>query len=223
MARRDGRNVRVVPAVLAADTEAYKSAILTVAQISDRVHIDITDGAFAKSETIALPQAYWGDSDLADLHLMMNRPTTYAEQLISMRPHLVIFHFEAEEPASHLIKFMAQLQDTGIKVGIGILQATAVGEAKDFIKQADHALVFTGHLGHYGGKMSKECLPKIADIKDIKPDIEVSVDGGVNDKNASRVARAGADVLITGGYTVTADDPEEAYQKIVAAAGGHKS
>lgn len=217
LAKYQDRSVRIVPAVLATSSEEFEHGVTTVASISDRVHIDITDGKFAKHETVSLPQVYWGDTDQADLHLMMNEPAQHIEQLISMQPHLVIFHFEADEPKPKLMEFMKQLKDTGIKAGVGILQATAVGEAKEFIKLADHVLVFTGHLGHYGGKLSREGLPKIAEIKEINPKAEVSVDGGVNDKNARRVAKAGADVLITGSYTVGSDHPKEAYDKLKAA------
>lgn len=214
----NGRSVDIVPAVLATGGDEFDQEILAAAKISNRVHIDVTDGQFAKQQTVNLAQIYWGDSDTADLHLMMDHVAEHQEQLISMRPDLVIIHFEAADGTRAKRSLMADLQAAGIRAGIAVLQTTAVSEAEELIKAADHALVFTGHLGSYGGKMSKESLPKIAAIKDLKPDIEVSVDGGVNDKNAKRVVRAGADVLVTGSYTVGSDHPKRAYEKLQRAA-----
>lgn len=210
--------MQVVPAVLATSAAEFEQNILTAAKLSNRVHIDVTDGEFARSATVNLAQIYWGDTDQADLHLMMNRVVKHKEQLISMKPSLVIIHFEAEDDAKDMRAFMKELRSVGIKVGVAILQATAAKEAASFIKLADHVLVFTGDLGKYGGKLSKECLPKISEIKDINPKAEVSVDGGVNAKNAGRVAASGADVLITGGFTIGADDPKAAYKQLAKAA-----
>ncbi len=68
--------------------------------------------------------------------------------------------------------------------------------------------------------MHLECLDKIAAAKAINPNLEVGVDGGVNQSTAHLALEAGADVLDAGSYIHEAADPEAAYIGLEALASG---
>ncbi|GHU07396.1 ribulose-phosphate 3-epimerase [Alphaproteobacteria bacterium] len=173
-----------------------------------RVQIDLTDGEFAEPKTINLNQIYWPDNWTVDLHLMFREPTKWTEALVSLNPHLVIVHAEAEGDlpalAEHLHKF-------GIKVGIALLPGTTVDSVKNFIKFFDHALIFGGHLGMQGGVADLSNLEKVHKVLAINPDIEIGWDGGANVDNIAEIAAAGVDVINVGAAIAKADNPTEAY------------
>lgn len=204
----------IVPAILAATPADFAAKLQAVKPFAKRIHIDITDGIFAPSQTINLAQVYGLEGVQMDLHLMLQKPSEQLETIVSLHPDLVILHQEADDDLALLFE---QLQKMGIKVGLGILPDTAVGACQHNLQVADHALVFTGHLGYYGGQMDQSQLSKIAEIKAIKP-VEVSVDGGVNPGNAATTVAAGADVLISGGFIAESADPKAAYQQLMEAA-----
>jgi len=98
---------------------------------------------------------------------------------------------------------------------VGILPQTSVATAASLIQWADHVLIFTGNLGHNNGQFQIDQLAKARDIRALKPSVEISVDGGVNDQNAALIKLHDIDVLYTGGFLQGAEDPGIAYDELV--------
>lgn len=48
-------------------------------------------------------------------------------------------------------------------------------------------------------------------LKDLKPELEIGWDGGVDEKNALPLVEAGVDVLNVGGFIQNSSHPESAY------------
>ena len=53
-------------------------------------------------------------------------------------------------------------------------------------------------------------MKKIRQLKELKPELFISVDGGVNEQNAPQLIAAGANVLVAGGGVFKADDKKAA-------------
>jgi ribulose-phosphate 3-epimerase len=201
----------VVPSVTAPDAAAYREEMANAAQFAKRVHIDFSDGEFAPIKLINLVQAYWPEGMLADLHLMYKRPADYFETAVSLKPHMVIIHAEAE---GNTIAMLLQLRALGIKTGVALLQGTNPQAAHELIAQADHVLIFSGDLGHFGGTADLNLLKKVAGIRAINPIAEIGWDGGVTIDNALQLALGGVEVMVSGGAIQKAADPAAAYKQL---------
>jgi ribulose-phosphate 3-epimerase len=208
----------VVPAILAEDPADFTAKFNRVKGFARRLHVDIADQAFTGTRTINLAQLQLPQLP-CDLHLMLQTPQDHLETVISLHPHLAIIHFEADGNKAALFKSWAA---AGIKTGLALLPKTPVATAAALIKAADHVMVFTGHLGFYGGLMQVGVLPKIKEVKHLNPKAEVSVDGGVNGETARLALQAGADVLISGAFIVSATEPLTAFNALSALAGSMK-
>ena len=207
----------VVPTILATDPTDYARRIDNVKPFATRIHIDVADGVFEDQKSVGLNQVYDIDGVPFDLHLMMVHPEGQFENICALMPELVITHFEA--PFDHEA-FFKQLRDVDIKVGLAIKTETTIEQAKDLLPLIDHLVVFTGKLGHNGGEFRADCLEKIGQARAIKPDLEIAVDGGVNQETARQAIDAGADILDVGSFIHDSDDPEIAYVAIQAIAEG---
>ncbi len=208
----------IVPAVLASNPQDYERDLKLAVNLSNRVQIDLADGEFAPNKTINLAQSHWPEGVNADIHLMYDSPSEHIPTVIAKFPHLLIVHYEAKGlDQEGLISMSDQLRSLDIKLGLGLLPSTQVSEVKEFLQYLDHILIFTGDLGHYGGELRRDCLEKIAEIKDLDPSLEVGVDGGINDSNAGEVVASGADVLNVGSFLQQAEDPKKAYDKLKTA------
>lgn len=202
----------IAPAVLAATPLQYEHDMGVAASVSDRVQIDLVDGEFAENTTVSMAQVYWPETVRADMHLMYQDPYEHVPTITSLTPHLVIVHAEARDlDDKHITDMRDELKEAGVKFGLAILPETSVEDIKNHLDTIDHVLVFTGELGHYGGRLRFDCLDKIARIKAINPGMEVGVDGGVNEETIGPVLEAGADVLNVGGYIQNATHPQDAY------------
>ncbi len=190
----------IVPTILAETPEIYQSRLELVTRTADRVHVDIVDGEFAETKTIGLSQVYVPDGVKLDLHLMVQNPQDHLQSALALKPNLIIIHAEAEADHAGCAR---DIRLMGVKAGLAYLKDSSPDE---LVTKFDHALVFTGNLGHYGGELYQPSLAKVLEVKELNNDIEVGVDGGVNSRNMQAVIDAGADVLDAGmGYVGMVD------------------
>lgn len=204
----------VVPCVTAIDAAAYREQMARVAPFAKRVHIDFSDGQFAPTRLINPIQAYWPKKIVADLHLMLVNPVEQLETVISLSPSLVIIHAESQ---GDLLGMLRQLRSLGIKTGVALLQKTEVASAEPLIADADHVLIFSGDLGHFGGQADMNLLKKVAQVRAINANVEVAWDGGVTPENAGQLVFGGIEVLNAGGAIQKAVEPKDVYDELVKA------
>jgi len=207
----------VAPTVLATTPEDYAHRINNVKPFAKRLHIDVADGVFEDQKSVGLTQVYDIDGVPFDLHLMMVHPESQLENIIALQPELVIVHFEAPFDREAFFKELRQLE---IRVGLAIKTETTIEQVKDVLATVDHLVVFTGRLGHNGGEFRADCLEKIGQARAINPNLEIAVDGGLNQETARLAVEAGADLLDVGSFIQDSDDPEIAYVAIEAIAEG---
>jgi ribulose-phosphate 3-epimerase len=202
----------VAPALLAETADAYKEMVERIHPFAQRVHVDISDGEFAPTFTIGAAQVWWPQEWIVDIHAMVARPSEYLETLISLKPHMIIFHAEVTED---IVPILQHIKQFGIKAGVALLRSTVPAKVANAIQAADHVMIFSGELGKYGGTASLMQLEKVRLIRMIRQDVEIGWDGGVNVENAYSLAQGGVDVLNVGGALAKAADPQAAYTAMV--------
>lgn len=207
----------VVPTILADTPADYAARIDRVKPFAKRLHIDVCDGVFIDTITVGLSQVYDIDGVPFDLHLMMSHPEGQIEDIVSLQPQLVIVHYEADSDREALFK---ELKSYGVQVGLAINPETTIEQVSGILPTLDHLLVFTGRLGHNGGEFRVDCLDKISAAKAINPQLEVGVDGGINQETGRMAVAAGADVLCCGSFIHDHPDPEMAFIGLDAIAQG---
>lgn len=201
----------ICPTVLAGDPDDYRRQMERVAGFASRLHIDLADGKFAPTKTVDLDSVWWPGGVLVDLHVMYRHPFQHTKELLRLRPELIIVHAEAE---GDFVGFAEHAHAAGIGVGVALRPKTPVELIVPALEIIDHVLVFSGDLGHFGGKADTHLLTKVLLLKKLKPSLEIGWDGGVNNKNAAILAAGGVNVLNVGGYIQHAVEPYEAYETL---------
>jgi ribulose-phosphate 3-epimerase len=202
----------IAPAILAETPDDYKAMVERLHPFAQRVHIDICDGEFAPSFTVGAAQVWWPQEWIVDIHAMVARPSEHLETLVSLKPHMIIFHAEAQED---LVPVLQHVKQFGIKAGVALLKSTVPSTVAPAIQAADHVMIFSGDLGKYGGTASLMQLEKVRLIRAIRQDVEIGWDGGANIENAYSLAQGGIDVLNVGGTIAKSDDPQATYTAMV--------
>jgi len=205
-------SAEISPAITVETEDQFRSSIERIQPFAKRVHIDISDGEFAPVFLLDPSKIWWPKEWTVDVHAMVMRPAEYVDKLIAMKPHLIVFHAET---GINLVPIFEKIKQNGIKAGLALLRQTVPLTVANEIKAADYVLVFSGDLGHYGGKASLMQLEKIRLIKAINPNVEIGWDGGVSVDNAFTLAQGGVNVLNTGGAINTAGDPANVYATLV--------
>ena len=78
------------------------------------------------------------------------------------------------------------------------------------LPKLDLVLVMSVEPGFGGQAFLDSALPKIKAIRELAPNLLISVDGGINVDTAKLCREAGADVLVAGSYFFGAEDPTAA-------------
>ena len=203
----------VCPTITASNTDEYKSQIERIAAFAHRVHIDVADGTLTSNVLVSIDEVWWPGGVRADIHVMHKRPLEHLPALIALGPQLVILHAEAE---GDFIEFARILHRHGIEAGIALLPETPAETILPGLDVIDHVLVFSGSLGKFGGIANMSLLQKVQDLKRLKPQLEISWDGGVNAENAKQLSDGGVDVLNTGGFIHKSANPQSAYATLIS-------
>ena len=201
----------VCPSITAPDLHTYRGQIEKVAHFAHRLHIDLTDGSFAKGAEIDPASLWWPVGLKADFHLMYDQPFDAVKAILQHQPNMIIVHAEAKGSFETIANFC---RDHGIKVGVALLPKTSPHIIENALTKVDHALIFSGNLGEYGGHADLDLLQKVKYLKEKKRELEVGWDGGINEQNIARLAEGGVDVFSVGGFIQHATDPEKAFRRL---------
>ena len=196
---------------MAENAQQYKEQVDRITGFAERVHIDLTDGEFAPTFTVSIPELWAPEGWTIDIHAMVNKLDEYVPKLIALRPHLIIIHAEAEGDVLGALK---EIKRSGIMAGLALLKPTVPQTVEELIKEAEHVLIFSGELGKFGGTASLMQLEKIRLVKMINPNVEIGWDGGVMVDNAYSLVQGGVNVLNVGGTIQKATDPPAMFAKL---------
>jgi ribulose-phosphate 3-epimerase len=201
----------ICPTITVDNEQAYARQIEKIVDFAVRIHIDISDGVFSPVRLIPIDQIWWPGGVRADLHVMYKKPFEFVDTYLGLEPQMVIVHAEAE---GDFVSFSELLHHHGIEVGVALLPETPAETLSPALQHIDHVLIFSGDLGHYGGHANLDLLSKVKVLRDLKPQLEIGWDGGINDENAGRLVKGGIDVLNVGGFIANADSANDAYAKL---------
>ena len=186
-------------------------------------HIDVMDGKFVENNNLELMKDYATTishiSNIPlDVHLMVENVEEVADEYIDLAPDRVTFHIEALKDKDRIFNFIQELKENNIKVGIAISPETQIEELKPYLKYIHMVLVMTVVPGKGGQKIIPETLEKIRSLKkyleENSIDIDIEADGGINGETSEDVREAGADILVSGFYVVSAENKRAAVEKI---------
>jgi ribulose-phosphate 3-epimerase len=201
----------ICPTVLADTPEEYRKQVERIAHFATRIHIDLSDGDFAPSKTIAPDEVWWPGGVRADLHVMHRRPFDHGELFLDLMPELIIVHAEAD---GDFVGFAEEAHRRGVEVGVALLPQTSPELIRPVLDLVDHVLIFSGSLGHFGGQADLRMLTKIKHLQKVAPRIELGWDGGVNEHTAKALSMSGVQVLDVGGYIQKAENPLQAFERL---------
>lgn len=174
---------------------------------TDYFHIDVMDGKFVENNTIERMKEYALTikqiSNLPlDIHLMVKDVKKFINEYIDLNPNIITFHIEVFKNKDEIYKTIRYIKENGIRVGIAIKPETDVEEIYEFLPYIHMILIMTVEPGKGGQKLIPQTIKKVKKIKEFinkeKIDIDIEVDGGINEETADIVKKAGANVLVIG-------------------------
>ncbi|MEL7433553.1 MAG: ribulose-phosphate 3-epimerase [Chloroflexota bacterium] len=195
--------VLIAPSILAADFAQLGAQVKAAEEAgADWIHVDVMDGQFVPNITMGplVVRALRDVTDLTlDVHLMIVQPENYVQAFADAGADLISVHLEA---SPHLHRTLQQIRDAGCKAGVAINPHTPARALQEIITMIDLVNVMTVNPGFGGQSFIMDTKSKIAQLRamigDVKADVHIEVDGGINAETASHAVQAGANVLVAG-------------------------
>ncbi|MBD3317029.1 MAG: ribulose-phosphate 3-epimerase [Chitinivibrionales bacterium] len=195
----------IAPSILSADFRSLEQEVTRAVEAgADMIHCDIMDGHF-------VPNISFGPLVVAavrrcttvplDVHLMISNPQDYIERFRESGADTITVHAEATDDLPGLI---AQIRDSGARVGITVNPDKPVDLFLDYLSEIDQVLIMTVYAGFGGQKFMPEMMDKVQKVyraaREIGHAPDIEVDGGVNAHTASTCAEHGANIFVAGSY-----------------------
>lgn len=205
--------VEVVPTILVKSQKEFEKRLQLVEPLVERVQWDIMDGVFVENATFSNASILKDlDTKLTiEADLMVSAPQNWIERFVGTVVDRLIFHIESISEPEVLIQ---DAKAAGFRVGLTLDPDTPLKQVWDYLEKVDCFQAMGGRSGFGGQEFNPLVLDRIAEVRRSFPDLDISVDIGVNAETAPQIVAAGANILCAGSFIFKSDNIEKAIETL---------
>jgi len=218
----------IIPAILEKDFSEIKNKLNILREQVKCVHLDIQDGIFEKEPTWPFASGgfddpdfqkiineeeglpFWQEFDFEFDLMVMDAPENF-DLYMKLGPKRMIFHLSAQKNIEKFEHFLEGL-DIYIRDNVEMGLAFKPSDNLEVVSRLSHKVDFlhcmgSDNIGFQGEAFSQKALENIKVLKENLPGVVISVDIGINLRNAQTILNAGANRLTIGSSIWKSGDP----------------
>lgn len=208
-------DIKISPSMLASDYANLERELKKCSDgNADMIHLDVMDGHFVPNISIGAPviAAMKKVCNVPfDVHLMISDPYFYAEDFVKAGADIISFHTECD---SDIEKTIDRILSLGCKAALAVKPATPIEVVYPYLDKLSMVLVMTVEPGFGGQSFMESTMPKIKALREKCPDIDIQVDGGINNDTVKIAGEAGANVFVAGSAVFKSENPAAAIEQL---------
>lgn len=192
------KTIEIVPAILRTTFEKIAEDWNTVVDVADHIHIDIMDGVFTgeKGFLDILHLQDLPDSHKIELHMMVQTPGDFVDDIIDLNPGRCVFHIEAFHGKLDLPFVYNTIGEyTSAEMGIAINPETDSERLREYLPLVQYVLFMGYKPGRANQPINTDVFKKIQTFHEANPTIAISADGHVGKDTIQSYVQSGATTL----------------------------
>jgi ribulose-phosphate 3-epimerase len=184
----------IVPSVIAETQAELEIVFSRVKDIAGLFQLDVMDSQFVPSSSLDFDFRLPGGKYRYEAQLMVEEPRKWIE-MNGEKVDTIIAQIESVKDPEGFIEFV---KDRKKRVGFALKPETDIIQVKDHLECID----------------LPETLDKVKKLRELQPELDIEVDGGIKPDTIIQADVAGANLFVCGSYLVKADDVEERVRRI---------
>lgn len=168
------------------------------------LHIDVMDGHFVPNLSFGpgtIRDLKMMTSLILDVHLMIQNPENMIDKFLESKCDILTIHVES---TSHIYYVLQKIKEYGCKTGVAISPGTNIETIYPVLNMVDQVLVMTINPGRENQKFINATLDKVRILKKYRDEhklsYDIEVDGNITNQNLLSCLKAGANVIVSGGF-----------------------
>ncbi len=197
------KKIKICPSMICSDLSQLGQQVKILDEAGvDMLHWDIMDGVFVHNfcltpDIIAACRPF---TNLPfDVHVALVDPAGFINEIADSGADIISLQFET---TPHIFRAVETIHNLDKKAGIVINPITPLSQIDLILDKIQMVTIMTVDLGFAGQKFIRPMLDKIGDlrkrIRERNLEIDIQVDGQINNTTFSDVINAGANVLVVG-------------------------
>lgn len=184
----------------------------------DFIHLDLMDGKYVDVNNFDIKKitdSFKNINKNKDVHLMVEDPIKYLDDLCKINPSIITFHPDA---SSDPMKTIKAIKEKNIKVGLALNINIDVEEFENLYKYADVILLMSVPAGYGGQPFQVDVLSKIeyfTNLKDEDNKFLLEIDGGITDEVYHKLQKYPIDIYVVGSYICNNENFKRPIEKLI--------
>ena len=207
--------IKVAPSILSGDFANMSVSVKNAQKWgADYVHFDVMDGVYVNNITFGMQmcKAIRPYTDLPlDVHLMIVEPEKYVERFCLAGADIVSFHPDATTKCEETLELIAK---HGKKRGLVLNPDKPVDLIEPYFDKIDMVIIMGVFPGFGGQKFIPEVLDEVRYLRSKRPNLDIELDGGVNEENAKSITDAGVNILVGGSSVYQSKNPKKTIRRL---------
>jgi len=195
----------IIPAIIAKTQKELDDVLSKIKDSAHLFQLDIMDGKFVPNNSLDFDFKLPKGKYRVEAHLMIEDSEKWVEDYWR-KVDTIIAHFES---AKNPRKIIDDVKSKGKKIAFALNPETDVDQISDYLYDIDQVLIMTVNPGFYGSKFLPETLDKISRLRELRPELDIEVDGGIKPDTIEKVSKAGANMFVAGSYLIRSDNIQE--------------
>lgn len=196
-------NIKLSPSVVCADLSQLGNQVQLLDEAGvDLFHWDIMDGVFVHNFCLT-PDIITACRPFTkkpfDVHVCIADPASFIPEIVETGSDIISLQYET---TPHLFRAVQSIHKYGRKAGVVISPKTPLSDLEYILGDLQMVTVMTVDVGFAGQTFLTPMLDKIRQLRDMIDsrglEIDIQVDGQINDKTFKSVIEAGANVMVVG-------------------------